>query len=449
MNRLLPKSLVGQMAVLIGIALLLAQLASFAYVLTQRHQFNRAEIDAPAIIRFTSTAADYVQAVPEFRALVLSDASRRGSHYELANKSGVGASLQRRDDTEDRLRQSLSSAGVSISEVRAAIDPRPPVRRPQDRSRRPFQAMLLSGRLSDGHWLNARLLVPGQPPLITPELAVGTLLLYVFVLLAAVLIALKLARPLRELTEAAEAFRGRNQPITVNPSGPADLRNAIIAFNAMNERVVKLLEEKDRTLGAIGHDLRTPLASLRIRAESVEPEEDRERMIATIEEMAATLEDILTLARSGRSGEQFEQTDVSKLARCIVHDYRELEQPVTFTGDGGRVLNIQPNLLRRAVRNLIDNALKYGGTAEVEVQGSPDDVTIAVLDRGPGIAAEDLQRISGAFYRAEPSRNRATGGAGLGLSIAEAVADAHGGKLTFANRHGGGLAATISVPRGR
>lgn len=448
MNRLLPKSLVGQMAVLIGIALLLAQLVSFAYVLAQRYQFNRAEIDAPAITRFTSTAADYTQAVPQFRLLVLSDASRRGSHYELGTTSAVGDGLQRRDDTEDRLGQALASAGVKASEVRAAIDPNGLARRSENGGRRSFQAMLLSARLSDGHWINARLFVPGQPPLLTPELAVGTLLLYAFVLLAAVLIARRLARPLRDLTEAAEAFRGRNQPITVTANGPSDLRNAILAFNAMNERVVKLLEEKDRTLGAIGHDLRTPLASLRIRVEQVEPEQERERMIATIEEMTANLEDILTLARSGRSREQFALSDLSELVRSTAREYTELGQPVGFMADGTHMLNVQPNLLRRAVRNLIDNALKYAGAAEVEVGVNQTNVMISVLDRGPGIDAQELDRISGAFYRAEPSRNRETGGAGLGLAIAEAVADAHGGKLDFANRPGGGLIASIILPLG-
>jgi signal transduction histidine kinase len=443
MNRLLPKSLVGQMAVLFGIALLLAQLVSFAYVLVQRYQFNRAEIDAPAITRFTSTAADYVQAVPEFRSLVLSDASRRGSHYGLDSASQVGAGLQRRDDTEDRLEQSLASAGVKVTSVRAAIDAHAPVRRSSERNRRPFQMMLLSARLADGHWLNARLGVPGQPPLVTPALAIGTLLLYGFVLLAAVFIALRLARPLHDLTAAAEAFRGRNQPIAVKPSGPADLRNAIFAFNAMNERVVKLLEEKDRTLGAIGHDLRTPLASLRIRAESLEPKADRERAIGTIEEMTSTLEDILTLARSGRSGEQFERVDVSELARSIAGQYRELGQAVTFAADGPHMLGAQPNMLRRAVRNLVDNALKYAGRAEIEVKAQAEAVAIAVLDRGPGLAPDELERISQAFYRGEPSRNRETGGAGLGLSIADSIAEAHGGELIFANREGGGLVATI------
>ena len=228
--------------------------------------------------------------------------------------------------------------------------------------------------------------------------------------------------------------------------GPSDLRNAILAFNAMNARVVNLLEEKDRTLGAIGHDLRTPLASLRIRAESVEPAEDRERMIATIEEMTATLEDILTLARSGRSRETFERADVSELPRSVAEDYRELGQPVTFDADAPHLLEVQPNLLRRAIRNLLDNALKYAGAAEIEVSGGKQAVTIAVRDRGPGLPPQELERVSGAFYRGEPSRNRETGGAGLGLSIAQAVADAHGGKLTFANREGGGLIASIELP---
>jgi signal transduction histidine kinase len=306
--------------------------------------------------------------------------------------------------------------------------------------------MLLSVQIADGRWLNARLSVPGQPPFVTPELVLATLLLYLFVLSAAVFIALRLARPLDELTRAAEAFRGRNEPVAVDPRGPADLRNAIEAFNAMNRRVVDLLEEKDRTLGAIGHDLRTPLASLRIRAESVEPEEDRDRMITTIEEMTATLEDILTLARVGRSREQFEHVDVSALAGAIAEEYRDLGSEVAFSADAPHALDVQPNLLRRAIRNLVDNALKYAGSAEIQVTESADQVSIAVFDSGPGLPPDELGRVSGAFYRAEPSRNRETGGAGLGLSIAQAIVDAHGGTLTLANRDGGGLEARITLP---
>jgi signal transduction histidine kinase len=446
MKRLLPKSLVGQMAVLIGIALLLAQLVSFAFVLVQRQQFSRAQIDTPAITRFTSAAADFSQAAPEFKPLVLSDASHRGAHYELSRRTSVTAGLRRRDDTEDRLQQSLETAGIEVRDVRASIGPNPPERRQGRTRRRPAQSMLLSAQLASGEWLNARLVVPGQPPLLTPQLVLGTLLLYLFVLSAAVLIARRLARPLGDLTRAAEAFRGRNEPVAVEPKGPADLRNAILAFNAMNRRLVDLLEEKDRTLGAIGHDLRTPLASLRIRAESVDPAEERERMIATIEEITATLEDILTLARVGRSREPFERVDVSELTRALARDYCETGRSVAFAADGPHLLDVQPNLFRRAIRNFVDNALNYAGAAEIEVAAAPGAIAISVLDRGPGLPPDEIERATGAFYRAEPSRNRETGGAGLGLSIAQAVADAHGGTLTLANRPGGGLAARLTLP---
>jgi signal transduction histidine kinase len=432
------------MAVLIGVALLLAQLASFAFVLVQRQQFNRAEIDTPAVTRFTSTAENFVQAAPEFKALVLSDASRRGSRYELGAQTSVPDSLHRRHDTEDRLQQALQSVAVGTREVRAAIDPHPPQQRPGGRHRA-SQSMLFSVQLPDGRWLNARLGVPGQPPLVTPELVLATLLLYLFVLSAAIFIALRLARPLDDLTRAAEAFGGRNEPVAVEPRGPADLRNAIQAFNAMNRRVVDLLEEKDRTLGAIGHDLRTPLASLRIRAESVQPEKDRERMIATIEEMTATMEDILTLARVGRSREPFELTDVSAVASEVAEEHRELGQPVAFAADGPHSCDVQPTLLRRALRNLVDNAVKYAGSAQIQVKGEGREVNISVLDPGPGLSSEELERVSGAFYRGEPSRNRETGGAGLGLSIAKAIVDAHGGTMTLANREGGGLVVTITL----
>ncbi len=446
MNRFLPKSLVGWMAVLIGMALLLAQLASLGFVLAQRQEFSRAQIDTPAITRFTSTAADFAQAAPEFKALVLDDESHRGAHYELGKQTSISTGLSRRDDTEDRLIQSLQSAGIKVRDARAAIDPNPPERRSPRSGRGPGGSMLLSVELQDGQWLNARLNVPAQPPLVTPELLSATLLLYLIVVSAAVLIAVRLARPLSDLTSAAESFRGRNEPVKVEPRGPADLRNAIEAFNAMNRRLVDLLEEKDRTLGAIGHDLRTPLASLRIRAESVEPAEDRDRMIATIDEMTATLEDILTLAKVGRSRERFEKADVSALASKVAEEFRELGHEVGFKADAPHLLEIQPTLLRRAIRNLLDNALKYGRAAEIEVASKGPAVVIEVLDRGPGLGPKELERAAGAFYRGEPSRNRETGGAGLGLSIAQAVADAHGGSLELANRDGGGLSARIILP---
>jgi signal transduction histidine kinase len=442
MKREFPRSLVGQMALLFGAALLLAQLISFAFILNERREFNRAQVDVPAVTRFASVAADVTQASPEFRPLVLSDASRRGARYQLASASSVGSSVAIRGDTEARLRQSLGSTGVQVLDVRAAS-----ATAPADAGKRRGRAqlLLLSAQLADKQWLNGRFFAPAPPPLVTPELWLGTLLVYLFVLVAAIVAAGRIARPLRNLTRAAEAFRG-NAPVAVEPSGPPDVRDAIAAFNAMNERVSRLLEEKDRTLGAIGHDLRTPLASLRIRAETVEPEHDREPLIRTIEEMTVTLEDILTLAQSGRSSEPLQRLDACSLARDLAADYREIGAEIGISCGGSLFIDAQPNLLRRALRNLVDNAVKYAREVQVEVRANAESVLIGVLDRGPGLPEDEIAKATGAFYRAEPSRNRATGGAGLGLAIAQAIVEGQGGTLTLANRAGGGLQVTISLP---
>jgi signal transduction histidine kinase len=330
--------------------------------------------------------------------------------------------------------------------VRAAIGPAA-----NDRARRgaaPPDRQLLRLAISrdDGRWLVGRIFTPRRDPWFATRLAVATLLLYLIVLGATVLIAMRLARPLRDLTRAADAFAGRSEPVTVPSRGPSDLRSAIEAFNAMNRRLLALLDEKDRMLGAIGHDLRTPLASLRIRVESMEPESEREAAIAKIGEINAMLEDILVLARSGRAREEARPVDVAALAEAVVEEHRALGEKVEFIASPRHVARVQPSLLRRAVRNLVDNAVKYGGTARVAVIPSGHDLAIVVMDDGPGIPPEEIERSLQPFYRLEASRNRDTGGSGLGLAIAQAIAESHGGRLELRAGEPRGLSATIILP---
>jgi signal transduction histidine kinase len=444
-TRLLPKSLAGQMLLLLGLALLIAQLANFALILNERQKLSLAQNEQPAIQRFANVAADLRDLPPERRAALAEDNSRRGGRFALAAESHVQAGAERDPDVEQRLAEALSSAGVAAGEVRAAQLTETWQNRRRGNQRPEVPVLALSARLGDS-WLNARLVLPRPEPYLTLRLVAATLLLYLIVLGATVLIAVRLARPLRDLERAATAFGGRGGPIEVEPRGPADLRRAIDAFNAMNRRVVALLDEKDRMLGAIGHDLRTPLASLRIRAEEVEPESERQRMVATIEEMHATLEDILVLARSGRAREEVRAMDVAALADALVEEYRELGRDVSFEAGGRQVAEVQPNLLRRAVRNLIDNAVSYGGSAEVSVTREGDELVVAVRDRGEGLPAGELDRVLEPFERAEQSRSRETGGTGLGLPIAKAIAESHGGTLSLANAPDGGLVATLRIP---
>ncbi|MDB5725869.1 MAG: hypothetical protein JWQ16_2623, partial [Novosphingobium sp.] len=234
--------------------------------------------------------------------------------------------------------------------------------------------------------------------------------------------------------------------VPIAEDGPQDLRDVVAAFNALRLRVTAMLDEKDRMLGAIGHDLRTPLASLRIRLESMDPPEEREAAVRKVEEMAGTLEDILALASSGRQRETIRLTDITALVETVVEEFQDLGAEVTWSPAARQVLPAQPGQLKRAVQNLVANAVKYGGGARVSVVGTPGALLIEVADDGPGIAADELEQVMRPFYRIENSRNRETGGTGLGLAITKAIAESHGGTLMLETSPNG-LTARISLPR--
>jgi len=450
-RRLLPSSLLGQMLLLIGAALLVAQAVNFAFLLNEQQKLSLARSEGPAIGRFTQAAAVIAATAPEARPPLLA-AHRMGpaAVYRLVPESAIDREgMERKPDIEARLAASLREARVPVRSVRAASPMgvgriHGPPGHGHNEARR---ILLLAARLDDGTWLDARFDAPRSDRWLIHRLLLATTILFLLVFGAAWWIARRLARPLRDLTRAAEGFQGRGPAEPVTASGPADLRRAIEAFNAMNRRTLALLDEKDRMLGAIGHDLRTPLASLRIRAENMGPEDERERLAATVDEMAATLEDILTLARTGRAREPVRPVDLAALADAVVEEFRELGRPAGFGPSPRAVLAVQPNLLRRALRNLIDNAIAYGGGAVVAVEERPGEVEIGVEDDGPGIPAERLEEVLDPFRRLETSRNRDSGGAGLGLAIASAVAQAHGGRLELANRPGGGLRASLLLPK--
>jgi signal transduction histidine kinase len=436
MRRLLPRSLAGQMALLIGIALLVAQIANFSLLLNEREKLSLAQNQAPALAAFARTAADLHRAPPEFADAVIEDNSRRGARFALAGGSGI-LPAERDRALEAQARDALSTHSAAVSELYAA---RGPGRADRPRSAN-VEVLRIAARRSNDQWLTARLIVPKRDPLLALRLGAATLFLYLIVLGASIWIALRIARPLRDLTSAADRFAGKADPIELTPTGPDDVARAMAAFNAMNRRVVALLDEKDHMLGAIGHDLRTPLASLRIRIESMEPKEDRAAAIAKIEEMTAMLEDILILARTGRAREEVRPVDIAALAETVVDEFQDLGRPVAFAASARQVANVQPDLLRRAIRNLVDNAVKYGGGAEVSVEPG----VINIVDHGPGIPIADLERVLQPFQRLEGSRNRDSGGSGLGLAIARSIVEAQGGTLSLEASAPNGLTATIRL----
>jgi signal transduction histidine kinase len=454
-RRFLPTSLLGQMLWLMGAALLVAQLVNLSVILSEQQKLSLAQNEGPAILRFAQAAAVVARAPAEIRPRVIALHPRGpGARFGLGGASVVAAGgMERSPELERRLSLALRDLHVPVAGVEVAARtefgpmPPPPGRPPPLHTAHGYRkAVYLAARFPDGQWLNARVLAPHFDRFLLHQLLLGTLLLFAVVFGAVWWIARRLARPLRDLTLAAERFEGRAPAAPVEPRGPSDVRGAIEAFNAMNRRTLALIDEKDRMLGAIGHDLRTPLASLRIRAENMGPDEERARLVATLEEMAATLEDILVLARTGRAREAVRPVDVAALADAVVEEQRAMGRPAAFRPSPRAVLPVQANLLRRAIRNLVDNAVAYGGGAEVAVLTEGGAVRIVVEDDGPGVPPDRLADVLEPFARVEESRSRESGGAGLGLAIADAVARAHGGRVELVNRPQGGLAASLLLP---
>ncbi len=264
---------------------------------------------------------------------------------------------------------------------------------------------------------------------------------------AAAYIARRVARPLSELASAAsEAALGGPAP-RVPEEGPDDVRRAAHAFNAMTDQIQRTMESQRQLLSAVGHDLRTPITAMRINIEFVDDAELRERLERNLEELQELTEAVLSAAR-GTGGEKMRKVDLAALIESLCADLEDMEKPVTWVLHDAAPLSCRPNELRRAIRNLIENAVAYGKTASVQLKDTDEAYEIIVEDEGPGIADADRMRVFEPFVRLETSRSTETGGTGLGLTLVKSIAEGHGGEIILENRDSGGLRATLRLPRG-
>lgn len=294
-------------------------------------------------------------------------------------------------------------------------------------------------------WLNVSAIPPTAPSLMWPLLLAG-LLAAVLVAVAAVWAAGRIARPIAGLTTAANRL-GRGDVLVLAPEeGPQDVRAAASAFNAMATRLRRLIEDQRALLSAVGHDLRTPIASLRIRTELVKDPELQSRMLGSLEEMQRLTEATLAAARGGESGEATRPVDLPSLIEAVCDDLADIGHPVTFAALPQARVEGRASELRRALRNLIENAVRYGNCARVSMVTAGKNIDIHIDDDGPGVPEDALTHVMKPFVRLEESRNVDTGGHGLGLTISRAIAERHGGELTLSNRTQGGLRATLRLP---
>jgi signal transduction histidine kinase len=287
---------------------------------------------------------------------------------------------------------------------------------------------------------------PPRPPW-PAEVLLAAIVAIVVASAAAAYVARRVARPLSELAAAASVAAQGGAAPRVPEVGPDDVRNAAVAFNAMTDQVTRTLESQRQLLSAVGHDLRTPITAMRINIEFVEDPELSARLQKNLDELQDLTEAVLSAAR-GAGGETRHQVDLSALVESLCADLDDLGEPVIWAGHEPAPLCCRSNEIRRAVRNLIENAVAYGKKAEVALRETPEAYEVVVEDEGPGIPEEDRSRVFEPFVRLESSRNEETGGSGLGLTLVKAIAEGHGGTVILEDRSQGGLRARLHLPRG-
>ncbi len=305
----------------------------------------------------------------------------------------------------------------------------------------PFSA---SVRQPDGRWATV------EPPrgLLSPWQKRMLLALGISMLLLAPLVwwlARRLTRPIRVFAEAAERLGADPDAAPLAPSGPSEVRTAIHAFNEMQASLRSHMRQRTQTIAAIAHDLRTPLTRLRFRAEQA-PAAVRDRMTSDIEEMDGLIAQAMAFVRGETTPERREPLDLSGLAEDCAAGFSETGAAVTFANGDALPVEADPAALRRALANLVANAVKFGGAARVRALSEGGRAVIAIEDDGPGLAEDELEAVFEPFHRTERSRSRETGGAGLGLTVARQAARAAGGDVTLTNRPGGGLTARLTLP---
>ena len=458
-------NLSGQFILLLVVTILTSQILNILFLLGDRKLSIRTDRYSSLIEDFTNAAKNLPPyTLEELPVLVSRLSNGRGSVFlSEENLASLSRNPEKIPTYQKKLSESLSEAlGRDINAILInrktgrGQNFRPPPShskalgdRPANRSRPPPPGTLeaiASAEVSPGIWLNAM-----QPHTADATFTFGAFAATGITLLAAILAALvltrRLVRPIQDLTSAAKRFgRGVNAQ-RVPVSGPHDIQVAIKAFNGMQENLERLIDTQRSTLRAVGHDLRTPITALRIRAEDIPLENGREKFIATLDDLTVMTEEILRWAKDVSSVEEMAPVDLTALVSSISDDYSDQNKDVSLREfDNEIILNCRRVALRRAIVNLIDNALKYAGNAKLSISLiSEGYVDINVDDSGPGIPEEKLEAVLTPFTRLETSRNRNTGGIGLGLSIVQSVALGHGGELKLENLTPG-FRATLHLP---
>ena len=465
MNRLLPKSLFGQTLLVLVAGLIVSLLAGSWIYSLDRDQAVRAVGGFTAAQRITNLAKLVQEAPREWRERIVAGLSDQ--NFRVSLSAQPPAIIPNDDDAtvaqaiKEFLIDQLSLAPERQPRVSAS-----PADGPMFGGWRPmmgpgpmmhgirafggfggFRELQVAVPLPDGQWLSFVTALPVSGSAFSRQflLSMGIMALVIFAV--SFWAVRRVTAPLAAVSAAAERLGNDLNAPPMPETGTIETRQASHAFNTMQARLRGLIENRTRMLAAISHDLRTPLTLLRLRAENVENLQERDKMLASIAEMDSMISETLQFARDEATTEKRRPTDIAALVQSIVDDLADAGMPVKMQPAEPIVYDCRPDALKRAIRNLLDNAVKYGTAASVAIQTTPKTIEIVIDDEGPGISEQELSRVFNPFYRLEESRSRETGGVGLGLAIAQSIVQAHRGELVLSNRPTAGLRARIVLPR--
>ena len=301
--------------------------------------------------------------------------------------------------------------------------------------------------LRDGTWVTFDTFLSPQVAAIPLRVALTLLILLGTVVVLSLVAVRWVTGPLSSLAIAADQLGADINRPPLRETGPVEVQRAARAFNTMQRRLSRFIADRTRILAAMSHDLQTPITRMRLRSEMLDDESVRAKFAKDLDDMESMVTQTLDFMRDAGSVEPVRRVDVMALLESLQTDYQDTGDMVEIEGSIAQPYPCRPHALRRCLTNIVDNAIRYGKRATIRVEDGAERIAIRILDEGPGIPDEEIEKAFEPFFRGESSRSRETGGTGLGLGIARNIARAHGGELSLRNRPEGGLEATLTLPR--
>ena len=450
--RFAPSSLAGQLALLLLLALVVAQGIAIALFAAERSEAVQHAHRESIIARAGTVAQLLRETPPALHGATLAAASNGEAQFTLDPEPSVDAAGT--GERATTITRDLARA-LDVERQRVRVSPRGfallfDLDHEDDHDHGDGHGgshwFAASVQLHGGQWLN---IAVGPPPAVPPwgwTFLLSLLLSALAVAAVAVLMGRRISKPMRNLSAAADRL-GRGEEMDALPeTGPLEIRGTVRAFNLMRARLDSYVRDRTAVLAAISHDLRTPITSLRLYAELVEDGNSRTKILRTLDEMRRMTEDALAFIREDTQREATRMVDLHALIDSVAADLVDIGHELSVLDTGRVVVACRPVAMRRAFRNLLENASIHGVRATVRIARDDTGLRVVIEDEGPGIPGADMERVFEPFVRLDESRSRDKGGAGLGLAIARTIVRGHGGNVFLENRAEGGLRVTVAVP---